>query len=213
MKTSDYAFDLPKDLIALYPLQPRSSSNLLVYNNEKLVDTTCRQLPEFLEENDMLVFNDTKVIRAHLTGVRKRISNSGHNEAKISVMLNKAVSGSDWLTLCKPSKRLSCGDEIIFSSNLNARVIERDGLNTRLSFSLEKEMFDKEVLRIGKMPLPPYIVKNRPVEEADALDVEDAKVTKDVEKADALDVEDVKVAKAKDVKVAKAKDVEDADVN
>lgn len=164
MRVDLFDFDLPQDLIALRPARPRDSAGLLVVDGpiNPLADCTVSDLPGVLREGDVLVFNDTRVIPAQLTGKR--------GDATIGVTLHKRVDLRRWQAFVRNSKRLRDGDRITFLHSVTAIAEFRhnDGSWT-LSFEGEEPV---EVLleRAGTMPLPPYIAGKRPTDEADRED-------------------------------------------
>ena len=109
MLLSDFDFDLPEELIAIRPVNPRSSARLLVAKENKFCDSFVDNLPKFLKSGDRLVFNDTKVLPARLNGVRSRsIENSEISSAKIEVTLLAAKQKGIWsacLLYTSPSPR------------------------------------------------------------------------------------------------------------
>ncbi|MEE4189432.1 MAG: tRNA preQ1(34) S-adenosylmethionine ribosyltransferase-isomerase QueA [Roseobacter sp.] len=170
MKLSDFDFDLPEDLIATRPVSPRSSARLLVARGDSIRDAVVRDLPEVLEPGDRLVLNDTRVIPARLSGLRPRDTAQGPMQAKIEVTLLEPQPGGSWAALIKPLKKVKIGEEIVFSTDLSARLTQiRDGQG-HLLFNLTGDDFDAALNAAGAMPLPPYIAARRP---ADAQDNED----------------------------------------
>lgn len=164
----DFDFDLPEALIALRPVRPRQASRMLVANDE-IVDATVSDLPEFLQAGDLLVFNNTKVIPARLSGQRFRETSHGSGVSSIEVNLIERISGDTWMSLAKPAKRLKLGDVIRFE-DLSATVIVKNGGEVTLTFDQTGEALDQAIETIGAMPLPPYIASKRP---ADARDMDD----------------------------------------
>lgn len=154
LKTSDYYFDLPKELIAQDPLKDRSSSRLLTLN--KTTGETAhhhfKEIIDFLHEGDCLVLNNTKVIPARLYGVKEDTG------AVIEVLLLKRGENDVWETLVKPGKKAKPGTKLVFGDGaLHAEVLEtlEDG-NRMIQFSYDgiwEEILDS----LGEMPLPPYI--------------------------------------------------------
>lgn len=155
----DYNFDLPEDLIALRPVRPRQASRMLVANGD-ILDSTVSDLPEFLRAGDLLVFNNTKVIPARLSGQRYRETPHGSGVSNIEANLIERLSGDTWVSLAKPAKRLKIGDTIQFSE-LVAHVIAKNGGEVTLTFDLSGEELDSAIEKVGEMPLPPYIASKR----------------------------------------------------
>ncbi len=154
MKTSDFYYDLPKELIAQDPLEDRSSSRLLVLNKEtgEIRHRIFREITDFLQPGDCLVINDTKVLPARLMGVREGTG------AGIEVLLLKRCEDHIWETLVKPGKKARPGTRILFGDGLlTGEVLEiaEEG-NRRIRFTYEG-IFEEILDRLGQMPLPPYI--------------------------------------------------------
>ena len=119
MKTADFDFDLPEDRIALRPADPRDSARLLVVKGGALEDRVIRDLPDFLRPGDALVFNDTRVIPARLSGVRQRIGAEGETlTVEVEATLHHRDAPDVWSAFMKPGKRINPGVRIAFSSSL-----------------------------------------------------------------------------------------------
>jgi S-adenosylmethionine:tRNA ribosyltransferase-isomerase len=176
MRTDLFDFDLPDDRIALVPAVPRDAARLLVVSaspSAPLADRSIADLPGLLRPGDVLVLNDTRVIRASLTGERLR----GANRAVVSFNLHKRLDGYRWLAFARPAKRLAEGDRIRFGhegrvcllGTLEATVAGVGGAGeVELAFSLHGAYLDEAIEAIGDPPLPPYIAGKRAVEPADA---------------------------------------------
>ena len=162
MKTDLFDFDLPQDNIALRPSVPRDAARMLSVRGDRISDASMLDLPDLLERGDVLVFNDTRVIPAQLTGRR--------GEATIGATLHKRVDLRRWQAFIRNAKRLKPDDIIDFGQSVTAIAEERlaDG-SFILAFQGDEPV---EVLleRAGTMPLPPYIASKRGV---DARDQED----------------------------------------
>lgn len=154
MKTSDFYFDLPEELIAQDPLEDRSSSRLLVLNKEtgSITHKVFKDIKDYLKPGDCLVLNNTKVIPARLIGEKEGTG------AKIELLLLKRLEGDVWETLVKPGKKAKPGTRIVFGGGLLVgeitEVIE-DG-NRHIKFYYEG-IFEEILDQLGQMPLPPYI--------------------------------------------------------
>ena len=154
MKTSDFYFDLPEELIAQDPLEDRSSSRLMVLdkNTGEITHRIFRDITEYLHPGDCLVINDTKVIPARLIGAKEDTG------AKIEILLLKRKENDIWETLVKPGKKCRPGAKVVFGNGeLRAEILEvlEDG-NRLVQFSYEG-IFEEVLDRLGQMPLPPYI--------------------------------------------------------
>jgi S-adenosylmethionine:tRNA ribosyltransferase-isomerase len=177
MRLSDFDFDLPEDRIALRPAEPRDSARLLVLPPEGgTLDRVVRDLPSFLRAGDILVFNDTRVIPARLSGIRTR----EQSVAAVEATLHRRLSPSRWTAFMKPGKRLKPGDRVRFGETadracllgtLDATVEAKgeDGEVT-LSFDLMGPDLDVAIAERGMMPLPPYIAAKRPEDDRDRAD-------------------------------------------
>ena len=119
MRTADFDFDLPEDRIALRPVEPRDSARLLVVRDGALEDRIIRDLPDFLRPGDALVFNDTRVIPARLSGVRQRPGPEGETlSVAVEATLHHRDTPDVWSAFMKPGKRIKPGDRITFSAPL-----------------------------------------------------------------------------------------------
>ncbi len=170
MRLSDFDFDLPEHLIATRPAKPRSSSRLLVATPNEITDSRSIELPDFLRSGDRLVLNDTKVIPARLSGIRRRHSNQGATEARIEVTLLEPRADRTWSALLKPLKKVKDGEKLIFDEDFSATVEGRSDGTAALRFNLAGDDFDAALANAGAMPLPPYIESLR---RSDAQDNED----------------------------------------
>ncbi|MCJ7873629.1 tRNA preQ1(34) S-adenosylmethionine ribosyltransferase-isomerase QueA [Phaeobacter sp. J2-8] len=170
MQLSDFDFDLPQERIATRPARPRSSARLLVAEAGAITDATVGDLPDWLRPGDRLVLNDTKVIPARLSGLRRRESAQGVTEARIGVTLLEPRADGTWSALIKPLKKLVDGEEIRFSETLSAVMEGRADGQGHLRFNLTGDDFDAALAAAGAMPLPPYIEALRPADEQDVED-------------------------------------------
>lgn len=154
MKTSDFNFDLPQELIAQDPLADRSSSRLLVLNKKtgKTEHHIFREIIDYLNPGDCLVINDTKVIPARLYG-----SKVG-TDARIEVLLLKRKENDTWETLVKPGKKAKPGTRISFGDGLlTGEVVDVVEEGNRLIRFTYDGIFEEILDQLGQMPLPPYI--------------------------------------------------------
>lgn len=154
MNVKDFYYELPQELIAQDPLEDRSSSRLLVLNKEngEMEHTDFKHIIEYLNPEDCLVLNNTKVIPARLFGEKEG------TQAKIELLLLKRKENDVWETLVKPGKKAKPGTKIIFGQGLlTGEILEvvEDG-NRLIQFSYEG-IFEEILDQLGQMPLPPYI--------------------------------------------------------
>ena len=153
MKTSDFDYELPENLIAQTPLKDRSSSRLMVLdkNTGDIEHKVFSDITSYLNEGDVLVINDTKVIPARLMGVKEDTG------AVIELLLLKDLGNDEWECLSRPQKRLHVGTIVKFSDELRAEVTSLldDGV-THVKL-LYKGILMEILDRLGEMPLPPYI--------------------------------------------------------
>ena len=153
MKTEDFDFYLPEDLIAQTPLKQRDSSKLLVLDKKtgQIEHKHFTDIIDYLKKGDVLVLNDTKVIPARIIGVKEETN------AVIELLLLKEEGNNVWECLTKPAKRVKVGTIINFSDALKAECIEVKDEGIRI-FKLIYEGILYEILdKLGEMPLPPYI--------------------------------------------------------
>ena len=154
MKTSDFYYDLPQELIAQDPLEDRSSSRLLVLDREtgEMEHRVFRDITEYLRPGDCLVVNNTKVIPARLLGVKQDTG------AGIEILLLKRKADNVWETLVKPGKKARPGARIVFGDGiLKGEVLEVVDEGNRLIRFEYEGIFEEILDRLGQMPLPPYI--------------------------------------------------------
>ena len=170
MKLSDFDFDLPEELIALRPAFPRDSARLLVVRGSEgaLEDRRVSDLPELLKSGDILVANDTRVIRAALLG--RRPGRGEGPDVEVEVNLNSRLSASDWSAFARPGKRLKAGDTVQFAGGLTANVAAKSEAEVRLDFNRSGAALDVAIEQAGAMPIPPYIASKRAADEQDASD-------------------------------------------
>jgi S-adenosylmethionine:tRNA ribosyltransferase-isomerase len=176
MRVAEFDFDLPTERIALRPAIPRDAARLLVVEPARLEDRVVRDLPQLLRVGDVLVFNDTRVIPAALTG--RRIER-GEASPDIAVLLHQRIDGSHWKAFAKPGKRLREGDRIRFGAEgricllgvLDAVVAAKgEAGEITLAFDFHGPILDEAIAALGDMPLPPYIAGKRAPDAQDATD-------------------------------------------
>ena len=114
MDISNFDFNLPKSLIASRPLKPRSSAKLLFYEKSSIKDLIFFNLPDILSKNDLLVFNNTKVLPALLYGHVIQSKNDNLINKKFEFLLVNQFDKKDWFCLCKPLKKIESGSKIFF---------------------------------------------------------------------------------------------------
>ena len=172
MKLSKFNYNLPESFIALRPVRPRSNSKLLVYKDQKISNSTIKNLKRFIRSGDRLVVNDSKVIPATLIGsrVRRKNHSGSSSQVKISLNLDRQVGSRNWLVLAKPMRRLRIGDRIEFSTNLFCKVVSIHERFCEIQFNSSSEKLFAELEKIGSSPLPHYILSRR---NADVQDQQD----------------------------------------
>ena len=169
MHLSDFDFTLPEDLIALRPVRPRRASRLLHWTGGP-EDRQVTDLPRLLRSGDLLVFNNTRVIPARLTGMRYRETADGSGAARIEATLIRRTGEATWDALARPAKRLAPGDTIAFGDLIAIVAEKREAGEIGLDFDRAGADLDSAIATVGTMPLPPYIAQRRA---ADAEDMED----------------------------------------
>lgn len=154
LRTSDFYYDLPEELIAQTPAVPRDSARMLVYNSkeDKVEHKIFRDILDYLTPNDVLVVNNTRVIPARLFANKV-------TGAKIEVFLLKRLNLTDYEVLMKPAKKAPVGTKLVFSENLFCEVIEnQEEIGGRIiRFNVTHGTLEEELDKIGNIPLPPYI--------------------------------------------------------
>lgn len=152
MKTSDFSYDLPSELIAQHPAQKRDQSRLMLLNKKtgEINHKKFYNIIDYLNNGDVLVLNDTRVMPARIFGHRPE-----KDESIEILLLNH--KGDTWETLAKPGKKLKIGTEIIFSDELKAEVIDISEDGSRFLKFIYRGIFEEILDRLGEMPLPPYI--------------------------------------------------------
>lgn len=153
MRTDDFDFELPEELIAQTPLSKRDSSRLLVLNKETgdIEHKVFTDILDYLVEGDVLVLNDTKVMPARIYGVKEETN------AAIEILMLKETNDDIWECLVKPAKRIHIGDVVKFSDKLKAECtsVGEEGIR---GFKFIYDGIFYEILdELGEMPLPPYI--------------------------------------------------------
>ncbi|MBT6204356.1 MAG: tRNA preQ1(34) S-adenosylmethionine ribosyltransferase-isomerase QueA, partial [Rhodospirillaceae bacterium] len=164
MRVDLFDFDLPDELIATHPVEPRDAARLLVVGSDgKVEHRTFRDLPDLLLPDDLLVINDTRVIPARLTGHK--------GEGRVEVTLVSPLSDRQWKALARPARKLKPGTCIDFAEGFTAIVVEKGDMGeVVLSFETSGGSLMDLLERHGAMPLPPYIKRREGADPADRND-------------------------------------------
>lgn len=152
MLVTDFDYDLPQELIAQHPMEPRDYSRLLVVDKKtgEIEHKHFYDLVNYLKPGDVLVFNDTRVIPARLHGTKD-------TGAHVEVFLLTRRDATDWEVLVRPGKKLQVGAKINFSDELSCEVIEHTDFGGRVVRFKYDGIFEEILDRLGETPLPPYI--------------------------------------------------------
>lgn len=155
MRTSDFDYFLPEELIAQTPAEPRDTSRLLIYDraNDLVHHKIFRDIVDFLRPGDLLVRNNTRVLPARMFAYTK-------NGGRVEILLLKRFDLTEWEVLVKPGKKAKPGVELVISDELKLTVlstIEEAG-SRRVKFTFDG-VFEDIISRVGEMPLPPYITE------------------------------------------------------
>lgn len=152
MLVTDFDYDLPQELIAQHPMEPRDHSRLLVVDKKtgEIEHKHFYDLVNYLKSGDVLVFNDTRVIPARLHGTKD-------TGAHVEVFLLTRRDATDWEVLVRPGKKLQVGAKINFSDELSCEVIEHTDFGGRVVRFKYDGIFEEILDRLGETPLPPYI--------------------------------------------------------
>ena len=171
MRLDDFDYPLPQAAIAATPMRPRHQAHMLDMTGETLVDRRVIDLPECLNQHDLLVVNNTQVLAARLFAQRVRdtstsTSPSSSTASKVEITLLRPLNSiegegeihSDWLVLAKPARKLAVGDALHFATDFTAEVIavHADGCRV-LRFNKHGDALHASLDKYGVMPLPPYI--------------------------------------------------------
>ena len=154
MKTSDFDYFLPEELIAQTPIEPRDHSRLLVYDraDHSVQHLHFYDLPRFLNPGDVMVVNDTRVIPARLLGEKEE------THVPVEILLLKRLEKDLWEALVRPGRRLAPGTWCSFGDGLlRAEIVDRAPEGARLVRFHYQGVFEEILDRLGQMPLPPYI--------------------------------------------------------
>ena len=167
MKVEAFDFDLPEDLIALRPAEPRGAGRLLVVHGDgRMEHARFADLPRYLKAPDILLMNDSGVIPARLRGTR-----TAHGtEARIELLLHRRLGLDRYRALARPARKLQSGDRLQLGG-IAATVAAAEGEGmVEIVFDLSGKALDDAIAAAGEMPLPPYIAAKRPADVRDARD-------------------------------------------
>jgi S-adenosylmethionine:tRNA ribosyltransferase-isomerase len=163
MKSTDFKFPLPKNLIAQHPKLPRDECKLMIIDRkQKTIDTKkFKSVIDFMDEGDALIVNDSKVFAARLFGLKEKTN------AKIEVFLLRQLSQEEniWDVLVDPARKVRIGNRIFLTKNLFCEVIDNTTSRGRIVRFNYRGDFQKYIEKLGKTPLPPYV--KREATEAD----------------------------------------------
>jgi S-adenosylmethionine:tRNA ribosyltransferase-isomerase len=178
MRVDDFDYVLPAELIAQRPLERRDLSRLLLLGRDTGVwdDRFFRELPDLLRGDELLVFNNARVLPARLFGRRagvfsqqpSRATRAEHLHGQVEVFLTRKIEGNIWEALVRPGRKLPVGERILFGENqLEAEILTRGelGIRTLQFVSRNPQNVSETIQRLGHVPLPPYI--DRPDEISD----------------------------------------------
>lgn len=156
MKTVDFYYDLPEELIAQTPLEPRDSSKMMVLNrnNGNITHKHFRDIIDMLNPGDCLILNDSRVLPARIFGIKEDTG------ATVEFLMLRQVENNTWETLCKPGKKAKVGTKFIFGDGImtgTVRDVTEEG-NRIVDFACDESIYTA-LDKIGQMPLPPYITE------------------------------------------------------
>ena len=152
MDLADFQYRLPRDLIAQYPSRERDQSRLMVVHRDtgSLEHRTFCDLADYLDEGDVLVVNDTKVLKAKLSGRRE-------TGGKVEVLITERVGDRTWRCMVKRARSISHGSKVFFGDGLSGQFLGRDENGSwRIEFHFEGDFYEA-IDQLGQVPLPPYI--------------------------------------------------------
>lgn len=176
MDLSTFDFSLPDSCIALTPKIPAHDSSLLKVDSLDLSISRFYEITGFINDNDILLFNNTKVLPVRLDGrdIKNRL---------FEITLNKqsGLQPNLWTSFIKNSKKLDIGDIVFFNDDFNAKIVSKDTTNglVEVLFNVNHENFYDELHKNGKMPLPPYISKKRAITHQDNINYQTVFASKD----------------------------------
>ena len=152
LKKSDFYYDLPENLIAQTPAEPRDSSRLLHYDKtlDKIEDKRFYDVLDILKKGDLLVINNTKVLPARMFAYTE-------HGGKVEILLLKRFSLTEWEVMVKPGKKAKEGITLVINEELSLTVKSRTESGGRIVDFHFSGVFEDIISRVGEMPLPPYI--------------------------------------------------------
>ena len=152
LKKSSYFYDLPEELIAQEPVEPRDSSRLIIFDrkNNNIEHKIFKDIISYLTPNDVLVINNTRVLPARLYGYKD-------TGAKIEILLQKRINLNSWQIIAKPFKRLKEGTKITFSNELACIIEKKENYGLCEVTFIYDGVFEDKLSKVGQVPLPPYI--------------------------------------------------------
>ncbi len=155
MKLENFNYDLPTNLIAQEPAEPRDSCRLMLVDKKtgEWEHQSFRDILNEIRAGDVLVFNNTKVIPARLYGQRKGTG------GKVEMLLLSPKGNDNWEVLVKPGKKALPGTEIVFNEHMSCQIIDKTDFGGRIAHFKYNGEFDSILDQIGEMPIPPYIHK------------------------------------------------------
>jgi S-adenosylmethionine:tRNA ribosyltransferase-isomerase len=164
MKVKEFDFNLPEELIAQHPCEPRDNSRMMVVNrkHESIECRYFRDIPDYLDTDDVLVINDSKVIPARLIGTKPT-----GGTIEILLLSDKGADSPrthTWEVLLRPAKRVKIGTTIVFDTHARAEVIERTSEKKWILDFKTEQTFESFLEQYGRAPIPPYIKRSRTTE-------------------------------------------------
>lgn len=152
MLLTDFDYELPEELIAQTPIEPRNFSRLMILNpaTQEILHEHFYDLKKFLTAGDALIFNDTRVIPARLIG-------SKATGGRVEIFLLRRIDATTWETLVKPGRKVLEGTEIFFGEELSCKIVGRTDFGGRVVQFQFDGVFEEILDRLGETPLPPYI--------------------------------------------------------
>lgn len=152
---SSYDFELPQELIAQYPTDKREESRLLVLNKKlkQYIHEKFYNLPLYINPNDILIFNDAKVIPARIYCRRT-------TGATVEIVLTKKIQDNKWEAICNRLKRIKCGERLYPTKNDSVAIVVMEKSETGITVQFEPSLDFTRLEKIGQLPLPPYIQRN-----------------------------------------------------